>query len=582
MWRVIIKVSRVLMVVGSLWCVVEPVSAQETSVPGAQGATDSLLAQKLYAKALEQKSSGQLALAEKTLEEVVKLQPGKEEAYFQLAQLHLGNGDLSAAAEAALRAAQLDPDSEQYWTVVMDVYRKTGNIKAMPSVLDELIRLNPEKVDYYHEKAYALFLDKKYEAALATCDTITARFGNIEEQHFTKHQIYLAQGDTSAAINELEILVSKKPDDKRAYILLAELYTGIDEAKKAHAILDKAAITFPDEPLVLLGKADVFLAMGKQRQAYDYLQKAFRSDSLGIDAKAGILYNTLANKRRPLDQTYVTALSDLFAETYPKEAKAHAVRGDVYTQLQKPEEARRAYLDALDINRYIEGIWQQLLQVELQLGRYSDVEAHGKEALALFPNQPLILFFTGHGYLGGKRYQEARKYLEAALNRADDEHTPFLTQLYSSLGDVYNALDMYAESDVAYEEAIAMDSTNAYALNNYAYYLALRKHNLSRAAEMSKRSNELTPDYPSYQDTYAWVLFQQGDYETALTWIEKAIGSADEASETLLEHYGDILAKLGRISKAVTQWKKAKSLSESVGKDIDKLSKKIDAKRYID
>src|SRR5690606_39666362 len=125
MWRVIIKVSRVLMVVGSLWCVVEPVSAQETSVPGAQGATDSLLAQKLYAKALEQKSSGQLALAEKTLEEVVKLQPGKEEAYFQLAQLHLGHGDLSAAAEAALRAAQLDPDSEQYWTVVMDVYRKT-------------------------------------------------------------------------------------------------------------------------------------------------------------------------------------------------------------------------------------------------------------------------------------------------------------------------------------------------------------------------------------------------------------------------------------------------------------------------
>src|SRR5690606_40425438 len=90
------------------------------------------------------------------------------------------------AAEAALRAAQLDPDSEQYWTVVMDVYRKTGNIKAMPSVLDELIRLNPEKVDYYHEKAYALFLDKKYEAALATCDTITARFGNIEEQQDRK------------------------------------------------------------------------------------------------------------------------------------------------------------------------------------------------------------------------------------------------------------------------------------------------------------------------------------------------------------------------------------------------------------
>jgi len=173
-------------------------------------------------------------------------------------------------------------------------------------------------------------------------------------------------------------------------------------------------------------------------------------------------------------------------------------------------------------------------------------------------------------------------HLEAALNHANGEQTPLLTQLYSSLGDVYNAMDMYAESDVAYEEAIAMDSTNAYALNNYAYYLALRKHKLPLAAEMSKRSNELAPDYPSYQDTYAWVLFQQGDYETALSWIEKAIESSDAASETLLEHYGDILAKLGRVGKAVAQWKKARSLSQAVGKDIDKLSKKIDAKQYID
>src|SRR5690606_24038084 len=208
-------------------------------------------------------------------------------------------------------------------------------------------------------------------------------------------------------------------------------------------------------------------------------------------------------------------------------------------------------------NQYIEGVWQQLLQVELQLGRYDDVESHGKEALALFPNKPLILFFTGHGYLGNKRYQEARVHLEAALNNANGEHTPLLTQLYSSLGDVYNAMDMHAESDVAYEEAIAQDSTNAYALNNYAYYLALRKQKLTLAAEMSRRSNELEPDYPSYQDTYAWVLFQQGKYEKALEWIEKAVEGSSPASETLLEHYGDILAKLGHINKALVQWKKA-------------------------
>src|SRR5690606_32580031 len=131
-------------------------------------------------------------------------------------------------------------------------------------------------------------------------------------------------------------------------------------------------------------------------------------------------------------------------------------------------------------------------------------------------------------------------------------------------GDVYHGLQMYAESDVAYEEAIALDSTNAYALNNYAYYLALRKEKLPLAAEMSKKSNELEPDFASYEDTYAWVLFQQGEYEEALVWIKRAIDHADGASDTLLEHYGDILAKLGRIDDAIVQWEKARTAAESV------------------
>lgn len=582
MWRVIIRVTRVWIVVIGIWMVAGIAFAQEATVRGTGNAADSLLARDLYAKGMQQRSAGQLAAAEKTFEQVVRLQPDDDAAYFQLAQIYIEGKDFSAAEQAALHAAQLEPDNEQYWLTVMDVYRTTGKIKAMPVVLDELIRLAPENASFYHEKAYALFLDKRYEAALAMCDTISTRFGTTDDQHLTKHQIYLAQGDTNAAINELEMLVSGSPDESKAYILLAELYTSVNETKKAITLLDEATDIFPGEPLVLLGKSDAYLAMGKERQAYGYLRQAFSSDSLGIDAKAGILYNAVANKKHPLPVTYVTALADLFAETYPREAKAHAVRGDIYMQLQKTDTAREAYLDALGINQYIESVWQQLLQVELQLARYDDVETHGKEALMLFPDQPLILFFTGHGYMGNKRYKEARRYLESALDRAHEDHTPLLTQLYSSLGDVYNAMDMHAESDVAYEEAIASDSTNAYALNNYAYYLALRKQKLSVAAEMSRRSNELTPGYPSYQDTYAWVLFQQGDYKRALEWIEKAIGSSDPASETLLEHYGDILAKLGHINKALVQWKKARSLSQSVGKDIDKLSKKIDAKQYID
>ncbi|MGK6349733.1 tetratricopeptide repeat protein [Parapedobacter sp. DT-150] len=571
-----------MMMVG--WFLIAAVCAfaQEVDVPKVLNAQDSLVIKELYFKGVQQKSAGQLAAAEKTFDSVVDLQPTNDAAHFELARIYVERQDYTAAARAAARAASLNPDNEWYWTTLLDIYRKTANVKKMAPIFDELIRLDPDKASHYHDKAYALYLDKQYAAALAVYDTIAGRFGETDDQYLTKHQIYMAQGNVKSATAQLEALIATKPKESRGYILLAERYTDAKETKKAMAILDEAAALFPNEPLVLLGKSDVYRATGKQRQAYEFLRQAFVSKGLDIDAKAGILYTAVGQQEHPLATTSITGLADLLVELYPQEAKAYAVKGDIYTQLLQLEEARQAYLAALKINQYIDGVWQQLLQVELQMARYDDVQTHGKEALVLFPNHPLIMFFTGHGFLGNKNYEEARTHLETALNNADETNTPLLTQVYSTLGDIYHALARYAESDVAYEEAIALDSTNAYALNNYAYYLALRREKLPLAAEMSKKSNQIMPDYASYEDTYAWILFQQEKYHEALVWIEKSIKHAEDPTDTLLEHYGDILAKLGNINEAIIQWKKARVLSESVGKDIDKLSKKINAKQYID
>ncbi|RQP11056.1 tetratricopeptide repeat protein [Parapedobacter defluvii] len=585
MGQVIKNVCFFQWLIGMIWgLTVGGAAVAQPVVPAPKILTsgDSLLIKELYFKGIQQKSAGQFAAAEKTFDRLVLLQPDNDAAHFELARIYIEKEDYTQAERSAKHAAVINPDNEWYWSTLLDIYKKTGNIKAMPAVFDELIRLHPDRISNYQEKAYVLFLDKQYDASLAAYDTVAQRFGETDEQYLTKSQIYLAQNDTESAIGELETLISKKPKDVKGYILLAELYTKTKEPRKAVALLEDASVLFPNDPLILLGKSDAYLSMNKQKPAYDFLQQAFINTGLDIDAKAGILYTAIANRNRTMAPESLAKLADLLAETYPQEAKAYAVKGDIYMQLQQLEPARQAYLKALDINQYIEGIWQQLIQVELQMAKYDDVELHGKEALKLFPNHPLLLFFTGHGFLGNGKYQEARTYLEGALNAANEEHTPLLTQLYSNLGDIYNALNMHAESDVAYEEAIALDSTNAYALNNYAYYLALRKEKLTLAAEMSQKSNELMPNYPSYQDTYAWVFFQQGKYSDALEWIQKAIKNSKSASDTLLEHYGDILAKLGDINGAIVQWKKARAISGAVGKDIDKLSKKINARQFID
>ena len=68
-------------------------------------------------------------------------------------------------------------------------------------------------------------------------------------------------------------------------------------------------------------------------------------------------------------------------------------------------------------------------------------------------------------------------------------------------------------------------------------------------------------------DTYAWVLYVQKDYKKARVFLEKAVELNDKAAQygktksaVIVEHYGDVLYKLGEKDKAVEVWKKAKAI----------------------
>ncbi len=142
------------------------------------------------------------------------------------------------------------------------------------------------------------------------------------------------------------------------------------------------------------------------------------------------------------------------------------------------------------------------------------------------------------------------------------------------LGDIYNGTQEYAKSDMAYEQALAFNPNNDIILNNYSYYLALRKENLDRAEKMSAQLVKANPKNSSYLDTYAWVLFTREKYKEARKIMEEAIDTGD-FNATLFEHYGDILFKLGDTDAAVRQWQKAKSM----GADNQAIDKKISNRR---
>ena len=108
--------------------------------------------------------------------------------------------------------------------------------------------------------------------------------------------------------------------------------------------------------------------------------------------------------------------------------------------------------------------------------------------------------------------------------------------------------------------------------------MSLRRDRLDKAAQMSKKLVDKFPTNGTYLDTYAWVLFQRGEYLESLVYIEKALKDEKQNSSTVWEHYGDALFKNGRVDEAVKAWKTANSLEGA----SNKLDKKIENKRIIE
>lgn len=545
----------------------------------AQAQQDST-AQQIYLKAVKNLENGEYYAAQSQLQEAVALDSTHQAATLELMRVYYAQRNFEGAENLAQRLVNMYPKEESNWVALADIYKATENYDGLLGVFDQLIQLKSDNSSYYYDKALTLTLQDKVAEALDLYSQIEKKFGLEDRLFIARKDIYIHQNNPKKAISEAKAFISFKPEDSHPYLLLANVYLDLKKPKDALKVLNGLEEKFPAEPYVFLTRADAYKSLNKDNQVFIELKKAFAMESLPIDIKIRTIYNVFQDFDKNKSLAIAEELSQMLAESNPQQANAQAVYGDVLLQKGDLDKAHVYLLKALTLNKKLDFIWSQLLQLEISQGNYVDAQKHGLEAINLFPTNSGILLFTGYAYLLDKKYDEARAFLEESLNQANPENAALMVQVYSSLGDTYHALNLHAESNVAYEEALAIDSNNTYVLNNFAYYLALRKEELSKAASMSKKSNELDPGNASFQDTYAWVLFQQGNYQEALSWIDKAIALAENPTATLIEHKGDILFKLGNKEEALKLWEEAAKFTEVENKEI--LNKKIKEKVYVD
>ncbi len=532
-----------------------------------------------FINAMKAKVTGNFQEAATLFNQCINQNGANHAAMYELSKLYLESGQNISALIFAQGAAKLNPNNKWYLKNYAEALAANGKFKDAAKVYESLSNNNKADYDHFLDWAYMLEQAGEYEEATEVYDKIEKKMGVSEQLSFQKQKLYLKEGKIDEAAKEIQKLISRNPTDARYYGLLAELYDANDMEEEAHKIYEKIATLNIENPEVHLILADYYYKTGNTDKYLSSLKKVIGDPTLDIDLKVQMLYPYIQKTIEGKDSIAIDhglKLGALLTETHPKEAKAYALYGDLLYQNKQSEEALIQYKKATQTDNVNFTVWQQILFIDSELGQNDSLLKHSEQVIELYPNQVMAHYFNGVARMLNKDYQGALAPVKKALE-IGSESNPLLSQLYSTLGEIYHNLDDHNASDSSFEKAIAFSPDNALVLNNYSYYLSERGDKLDQAKRMSKKSIELQPDNSSYLDTYGWILYKQGSYKEARKWIEEALEKSDSDKAVIHDHYGDVLFKLGEEEKALIQWEQAKK----EGLESDVIDKKIaDKKLY--
>lgn len=481
---------------------------------------------------------------------------------FELGRLEASQKNFLEATRLLKQANLLDPSNIWYQLFLAELYQVNSDYTSAIGVYEKIVELNPENLDYHYQLAALYLMIPKFPEAIRIYDKIEESAGISEEITIQKEKIYLQMKDLPKAEGELKKLIQAFPDETRYYSILAEFYMANNNFEKAIEIYRYISEKDPENPYIHMSMADYFRKIGKKEKAFEELKLGFANPRLDVDTKVNILLsfytvNELFGEFK--EQAFI--LTKILIDTHPNDAKCYSMYGDLLAQDKKFEEARNSFIKSvsLDSSKYI--LWEEVMRLDLQLSEFQHLVSFGQKAIELFPEQPIPYLFAGLAQLQLKSYEEALRLLNTGVKLVvnNDE---LQAQFYMYLGDTYHSLKNSDESDKAYEMSLKIKGDNAYVLNNYAYYLSLRGESLDKAEKMAQKAVTIDPENSSFQDTYGWVFYRLGNYAEAKLWIGKAMGDKDGPSADVLEHYGDVLFKLGDKTQAVEYWIKAKAKGE--------------------
>jgi tetratricopeptide (TPR) repeat protein len=400
---------------------------------------------------------------------------------------------------------------------------------------------------------------------------------NRESWRKLQANYYLIVQEFDRAVEVYQSLVTPKAEDPasgedRFRLLDALQLAGrVEEAIK---LVDGWLEESPKKSDIRLWKLLLLYWSGQSEAAVSLCQEWYEADPANMQIRQQLVQALLLSEKPAVARRYVLewldkdpdnnslhvmllgALTgeDKFAEAIElasSGAETDAVRLDYLDQLAEIHQAAKAYDD--------------LVRVRQQIAR----ERKGDNAAM----KHLDAWQVGQALIQAGRYNEAAQDFTRRIDEADS--APFKIEWLRLLSHCYlkNKRPRLAEKQL--QDVHDLQPTQEGINNDLGYTLADNGVDLKRAEKYIRLAVGERPTEAAYLDSLGWVLYKQGDFKSAVSWLTKAVRgrsiiqavqsrpfALDRLVQTLddpvlYDHLGDALWQFGRKDRAVEAWTKA-------------------------
>lgn len=529
-----------------------------------------------FLEAICQKEAGHADAAYDLMKQALRLNPNAAEANFEMSglvrQLPAVTEDSSEASERYYlqKAVEQLPDNVDYLRKLGDCYLQESDYAAAAQIYERLLQKK-----YNEDLSTLLFLVYAYndmpDSALRVADLIETHNGIDEtsiQQHFYLYesmytedadntlekihnyylrdttnrtlllqtaQFFLSNGQRLPQARQMvEQGLRQWPADRELQILQLFIYSESADCEREYADLARTLILCPE------------LTAEKKVALLQYLNE----DTLHAEMVRGLQLPELTRQalELPQDGTELWKYygSELLEQGVPEDSLVYIPEKMLEIT---PED------NALRLSCLQEALSKNQTDKALQL--CLDGILYSPEELIYAYYGSLLTYQKGD-------HEAAASMLQHGLKvHSEDATISLLADAYGTLGDILHDLGRCEESYEAYDYSLMLAPSNAYYLNNYAYFLCLDGREMERAEEMIARAVAIEPQNASYLDTYAWIMYRKKDYAQAKTYIDEALKyQGEDESYTIWEHAGDIYSRCRLTNEAVRFWKKALPLAD--------------------